>query len=85
MHCIWFDEFAENCVAGLERPLQAKHGTRYLKSLRTSQTDHSDAATTGRRSDGDNRIVQVHERDCSGMDGLRRLCFYDVEEDVRAN
>jgi hypothetical protein len=57
----WFDKHSKQRSSGFEIMLQAKHGSGNAARFRSGEADYADPPTTGRRSDGDDRVVKVHE------------------------
>ena len=55
-----FDKLAEDDSSGFECVLQAEDRMRNGDCFRTRQTDNADTASSGRRRDGDNGVVKVH-------------------------
>ena len=86
-----FDEFREGCTSWFQRMFKAQHRLRYIERTRSGDAHHADAATTWRRGDGDDRVVEVHgaivagklednQRPRSRRPGLEQICSNDLEE-----
>src|SRR4029077_5904338 len=56
----WFDELSKNRPAGFELLLQAQHGNGNAAGLGAGNSHNPDAATTRRRGDGDDGVVEIH-------------------------
>lgn len=54
-------QLPENGPPSLEFMLEPQHGQRNLFRLWAGQTHHADAAASGRRGDGNDGVVEVHE------------------------
>ena len=57
----WFHKLSQHRSSGFEIVFQAKHGSGNAARFRSGEADDADPPTTGRRSDGDDRVVKVHE------------------------
>ena len=57
-----FNQFSEYGVSGFEIVFQAQQGQGDFLCVRPGQTDYADASSTGRRSDGDDCVVEVHRK-----------------------
>ena len=62
-----FNQFSEYGVAGFEIVFQAQHGQGDFLCVRPGETDYADASSTGRRSDGDDSVVEVHWKIVAGL------------------
>src|SRR3984885_15393374 len=55
-----FNQFSEHGVAGFEIALQPQHWQRNIFGIRARGTDYANASSTGRSSDRDDCVVEVH-------------------------
>jgi hypothetical protein len=54
------NQFSEHGLSWFEIVFQAQHGQSDFLCVRPGETDYADASSTGRRSDGDDSVVEVH-------------------------
>src|SRR5436853_7696742 len=62
------DQFSKHCSPGFESMLQAEHGVGNRPSIRSRQTHNPNPTSTRRSCDGDDGVVEVHEKDCSEIE-----------------
>ena len=57
-----FDQLSEHGPPGFQRVLESQHGLGDLACFGAGQADNANSAASGRGGDGDNGVVEVHER-----------------------
>jgi hypothetical protein len=57
-----FDQFTEHGSAGFQRVLEAQHGLGNLACFGAGKTNNTNAAASGRSGNGDDGVVEIHEK-----------------------